>query len=211
MGLAAGVELEGGPVERLAEGFPRVEKGELGLAQGGTGLLFVLEILVQAPHQLWRGLIADFPECADDVVRSSVEKSPGEPHGAFPRIGSRAAPVARRDGDKPRVEGHLNDVASVELEGVFGCRRTGKDDGGIQRVGAAGHAMGNEVNEGELLRVAIEVGRRSCLLAGVDGFVLRCNGLSNLNHLGSSFGQLGIVDIRGDGIADEQKLAGRMF
>ncbi len=153
--LLAGVELEGRPVEGLAELAAVADESELGLAQGDGGGLASFEAGVEGVHEARGGVVGDLPQRADDGVCAGVEKGPGEADESFAGVLACAGAVAGGDGDELGVDGMLHDVARVEFVGAFGG--AGEDDGGVEGVSSAGHGVGDEVDVGELGGIAGEV------------------------------------------------------
>src|SRR6266849_3225382 len=74
LGSRSRVELEGGPVEGLAEDGVGVEQRELGGAQGVGGSAALAERGVHGVHELRRGGVVHFPERADDVVCAGAQE-----------------------------------------------------------------------------------------------------------------------------------------
>jgi hypothetical protein len=114
---AAGVDLEGSPVEGLAEGTAGVDGGELGCAKGGVGWVAAEEAGVEAVHELGGRGVGDLPEGSDDVVSPGAEEGPGEAYEAFARVVAASGAVAGGDGDEVGVEAMVEDVAGVEAVG----------------------------------------------------------------------------------------------
>ena len=95
-----------------------MEEAELGVAEGGGGVLALKQFAVKRIHQLRGGGVAHFPEGANDVVRAGAQKRPGEANEAFAGIGARPCAVASRDGDKLRVETVGDDIARIKFVSV---------------------------------------------------------------------------------------------
>lgn len=112
----AGVDLEGRPVEGLAELALGVEQAQLRLPKRSAGCHAVFETPVEATHQLGSGFVVGFPEGADDIVCTGTQESPREANQSLTRIGSRAAAVTGRDGDEARMDRVLDDFARMEFE-----------------------------------------------------------------------------------------------
>ena len=106
-----------------------MDQGELGVAESGCRVLTSAEVFVEFVHQLRGGRIAYFPQAADDMVSAGAEECPGEADEPFTGVCFDTATVARGDGDEIGGERTLQDVASVELEGIA---FRGKDDGGFE-------------------------------------------------------------------------------
>src|SRR5260370_39011083 len=74
--LRAGVELERRPIEGLAEDASGADQRELGIAEGGRGILARPQAFVQFIHQFRRVIIVDLPQRGDDIVRACAEERP---------------------------------------------------------------------------------------------------------------------------------------
>jgi len=100
----------------------------------------------------------------------------------------------------------VDDVARVQLEGIFLRGSLGQYDGRVQGAQAAGGSMRDEMDIRELLRRAAQVSRRGGLSSGKN-FALRWNEmLFDIFDFDAGFRQLAVFRIGGDGIADEQEL-----
>jgi len=203
----AGVELERGPVEGLAELTAGADEGEFGLAQGDGGWLAGFEAGVEGIHEARGGFVGDLPKGADDGVRAGVEEGPGETDESFAGVLACTGAVAGGDGDELGVDGALHDVARVEFVCAFGG--TGEDDGGVEGVGAAGDGVGDEVDVGELGGVASEVVGRAGCGGGEDGRGGWMEVPLNLRHFIAEEGQVGEIVGDGEGVAEEQQAADR--
>src|SRR5439155_20218784 len=120
-----------------------VEKGKLGIAKSGGGILTGVEILIQFVHKLGSRGVAYFPQAADDMVSASAEKSPRQADQPFASISFDTVAVASGNSDEISAERTLQDVASVELERVS---FRGQDDGGFERLKPTGRAMCGEMD-----------------------------------------------------------------
>src|SRR5260370_39191810 len=92
--LRASVELEGRPIEGLAEDASRADQRELSIAEGGRGVLARPQAFVQFIHQFRRGIIVDLPQRGDDIVRACAEEGPGQADEACAGITALANSIA---------------------------------------------------------------------------------------------------------------------
>ena len=153
--LGAGVELERGPVKGSAVVFLRVNELEFCVAQSDYGVVTIIQTFVKLIHQLRRRSIADFPQAADYVMGASAQESPSESDEAFSRVHFHTGAVASGNGYEIGGERAPNNVARVELEGIAVGR---KNDGGFERLEAAGRSVRRKVNVRELARIAGKIG-----------------------------------------------------
>src|SRR5450432_772226 len=103
----------------------------------------------------------------------------------------------------------MNNVAGVELEGIIRGAGFRQNDGGVERVGAAGGSMRHEMNIGELLGLALQICRRSCVLAGKYLVLCRWKMFVDVLDFGGRFSQFGIVRVRRNRISDQEQAARR--
>ena len=73
--------------------------------QGGIWRLAGGYAVVEMLHQFGGGCIADIPQRANDIVRTSAKKSPCKPDQSFAGIGAHARALACGDGHQIRVAG----------------------------------------------------------------------------------------------------------
>ena len=111
--LRTRVKEEGSPVKGSAVVTRRMDEGELGIAQRGSGILARTEVLVKFVHQLGRGSVADFPKAGDDMVSAGAKEGPGQADQTFACIGLGASTVAGRNGDEVSGNRMLQDFAGI--------------------------------------------------------------------------------------------------
>src|SRR5580704_11051932 len=160
--LETRINLKRGPEERLPKVSPGMEKGDFRLTERSTGGQSIVESLIQRAHQTGCRIVTHLPQRADHVMRARAQKCPRKTDQTFSRIRPGAAAVAGRDGHEARVDGMLNDVASIKLKRIVGSACIRQDDCGIEGISAAGNPVCDKVDEGELLRLAGQICARSC-------------------------------------------------
>src|SRR5271156_6750185 len=102
----------------------------------------------------------------------------------------------------------MNDIARIELERVFRSRGPRQYDSRIQRTQSAGCAMRDKMYVRKSLWVAFQISR-SCGLSTCEYFARRRREMFfDVLDFQACLGQLGIIGIGRNGIADEQKFSG---
>src|SRR2546429_1199364 len=206
-GLGAGVELERRPIEGLFEyrvGICGMEEREFGVAQSGGGVFALAQFAVKRVHQLRRGGVADFPQSADDIVRSGPQKGPREADQAFAGIGACARTIAGGNGHKVGVQAMSDDVSSIQLVSVA-SGFLAEDDRGIQRASAAGSSMRDEMEVREASGLAAQVRARRSLCALQNRAARLRRILFDLLHFGGGLGQKAKIG-NGKRITDEKEI-----
>ena len=110
--LRSGVQLERRPIEGFAEDSWGTDQSELGIAERGAGILTGAQTFIKLVHQLWRGIVADFPERGDHIVRTSAQKSPRKTNQTFASVSARTSTIAGGNGDEIGVERTRDDLVA---------------------------------------------------------------------------------------------------
>lgn len=103
------------------------------------------------------GCIADIPQRANDIVRTSAKKSPCKPDQSLAGIGAHAGTLACGDGHQIRMQGLAQDVTRVELSSIWRISLCREDDRGIERHQLAGDGVGNEMDIVKAARVTSDI------------------------------------------------------
>src|SRR6266404_5758795 len=156
----SGVKLKRPPIERLAVYRRRMNQRQLRRAQRLIGSPARLELAIEPVHEQRRRGIVGLPQCGDHAVRSRAQKGPGQSHQPFADIGAKPRTIAGGNGDQPRLQWTMHDVARIELEVLRVLRRRRQDHRRIERTRSARRAVRDEVNVSILIRSAHRIRRR---------------------------------------------------